>query len=72
MQLNSYLSYVTLGQIQIRQIEKQSERFSRCQKALRERSDGMSNIEGPMALLEAFKIENKLLLGEFEKYNKAI
>ena len=71
MRYSAYLGFETNQTVQIRRIEKEkgNVKFTRCQKALSDnskdgffQSDPMTKGIDKLELLEAFKIENQILL----------
>jgi|LauGreDrversion4_2_1035121.scaffolds.fasta_scaffold586661_2 hypothetical protein len=74
MRFASYLSFETHQTATIKKIEKGNMKYNRCQKALMDNSKEsffskdpiMSQYYERLELIEAFKIENNVLLKEFD------
>jgi hypothetical protein len=74
MKFASYLTFETHNSVKIRRIEKGNIKFNRCQKALLDNSKDnffsndpvLSQHYEKLELIEAFKIENGVLLKGFE------
>eukprot|EP01022_Parablepharisma_sp_SALTPOND_P024554 TRINITY_DN5471_c0_g2_i1.p1 TRINITY_DN5471_c0_g2~~TRINITY_DN5471_c0_g2_i1.p1 ORF type:complete len:678 (-),score=55.06 TRINITY_DN5471_c0_g2_i1:147-2180(-) len=75
MTFGSYLSFETHGRINVRQISRTPAQFARCKKAV------IANIKpgvfsgtpyDGIDVVEAFKIENSVLLGDFDKQKKSL
>jgi hypothetical protein len=74
MRFGSYLSFETHQTITFKKIEKGNMKYIRCQKALNDNSKESFFTKDPilsqyyekLELIEAFKIENSVLLKEFD------
>ena len=74
MRFASYLSFETHQTVTLKKIEKGNMKYNRCQKALNDNSKESFFTKDPilslyyekLELIEAFKIENSVLLKEFD------
>ena len=62
----AYLKFETGGKITIAEIEKDSQKYHRCNKALNEKNIQREDGQSKIILEAAFKIENKRMLTEFD------
>ena len=71
-ELAAYLRFETGSQININEIQKDSEKYSRCHKALNEKNVPRADGQEKIMLEAAFKIENKMMLKQFEKNREQV
>ena len=63
----AYLKFETGGKISLYEIEKDSQKYERCKKALNEKNHKRDDGEPRIILEAAFKIENKRMLSVFDE-----
>lgn len=74
MRFSSYLSFETHQCVTLKKIEKGNMKYARCQKALNDNSKESFFTKDPVLsqyfdrldLIEAFKIENQIMLKQFD------
>jgi len=70
---SAYLSFETHGKVSLRQLSRVPGQFARCQKAITTNLETGILKEGKdIEVMEAFKLENTVLLGDFERQKKLL
>lgn len=71
-EIGAYLKFETDSMVTLTEIDKDTQKYHRCVKALNEKNQQRPDGEEKLILLSAFKVDNKILLNHFEREREEV